>query len=74
MDVAAKQSYNDRLVFIAYNIVWWIPAVLTFIGIIDYRTGFFAFLGITIIRAAANLYRNNMLTPERGEFFPLRSP
>jgi NADPH:quinone reductase-like Zn-dependent oxidoreductase len=43
-------------------------------GIIDYRTGFFTFFVITIIRAGANLYRNNLLEPEQAESFPLRSP
>ena len=72
--VSVKPSFTNRLIFIAYNVVWWIPIVLPFIGIIDYRTGFIAFFVITIIRAAANLYRNNVLTPEQAECFPLRAP
>ena len=73
-DTSVKQSVTNRLIFIAYNIVWWIPIVLPFTGIIDYRTGFVAFFVVTIIRAAANLYRNNVLTPKQAESFPLRAP
>jgi hypothetical protein len=72
--VPVKQSFASRLIFIAYNLVWWLPILLTFVGIIDYRTGFVAFFAITIIRAGANLYRNNVLTPEQAESFPLRAP
>ena len=71
---SVKQSFPSRLIFIAYNVVWWIPVVLPFIKIIDYRTGFIAFFVVTMIRAGANLYRNNVLKPEQAESFPLRSP
>jgi len=69
-----QQSFTNRLIFIAYNVVWWIPIVLPFTGLIDYRTGFIAFFVITIIRAAVNLYRNNVLKPEQADSFPLRAP
>ena len=72
--VSVKQSFTNRLIYVAYNVVWWIPVVLALVGTIDYRTGFVAFFIITIIRAAANLYRNNVLEPEQAESFPLRSP
>ena len=72
--VSVKQSFTNRLIFIAYNVVWWIPIVLPFIGAIDYRTGFIAFFVVTVIRAGANLYRNNVLKPEQAESFPLRAP
>jgi len=72
--VSVKPSATNRLIFIAYNVVWWIPVLLPFTGIIDYHTGFIAFFVITIIRAGANLYRNNALEPEQAESFPLRSP
>ena len=72
--VSVKQSFANRLTFIAYNVVWWIPIVLPFTKTIDYRTGFVAFFVVTIIRAAANLYRNNVLKPEQAESFPLRAP
>ena len=73
-DVPLTQSFASRFIYIAYNVIWWVPIVLPFIKIIDYRTGFVAFFAITITRAVANLYRNNVLTPEQGEYFPLRAP
>jgi hypothetical protein len=72
--VSVKQSLTNRFIFIVYNVVWWIPVVLPFTRTIDYRTGFIAFFVVTIIRAVANLYRNNVLTPEQAENFPLRAP
>jgi hypothetical protein len=73
-DEPVKQSLLNRLIFIAYNVIWWIPVVLPFTKAIDYRTGFIAFLVITIIRAIANLFRNNVLKGEQAEYFPLRAP
>jgi len=73
-NVPVKQSLTNRLIFIAYNVIWWIPIVLPFTKAIDYRTGFIAFLVITIIRAIANLFRNNVLKGEQAEYFPLRAP
>ena len=72
--VQSKQSFINRLIYIVWNVVWWIPIVLPFTKIIDYRTGFIAFLAITIIRAIANLFRNNILKGEQAEYFPLRAP
>ena len=69
-----RLSAPQRLVLIAYNVIWWIPIVLPFTGAIDYSAGFLAFLAITLIRAGANVYRNNVLTIEQAETFPLRSP
>ena len=71
---SAKPSFANRLTFVAYNVVWWIPALLPFTKIVDFRTGFIAFFVVTVIRAGANLYRNNFLTPEQGVSFPFRSP
>ena len=59
-------SFANWLTFVAYNVVWWIPVVLPFTKIIDYRTGFIAFFVVTVIRAGANLYRNNVLTLEQA--------
>jgi hypothetical protein len=73
-DVSIKPSTANRIIFIACNLIWWIPVVLPFTGIIDYRTGFIAFLVVTLIRAGANLYRNNVLSLEQAESFPLRAP
>ena len=58
----------------AYNIVYWVPIILPFTGVIDYRTGMIAFLGVIVVRGIANLIRNNVLTPEQGQTFPLRIP
>jgi len=69
-----EQSAGNRLIVFVYNLVWWIPIVLPFTSLIDYRTGFIAFLAITGFRAAANIFRNNFLSPEQAEVFPLRSP
>ena len=72
--VSVNQSLINQIIYIAYNVIWWIPIVLPFTKIIDYRTGFIAFFIITVIRAVANLYRNNFLTLEQAESFPLRAP
>ena len=72
--VTGKQSFTNRLILIAYNVVWWIPVLFPFTGLIDYRTGFVAFFVITIVRAGLNLYRNNVLEPEQGASFPFRAP
>jgi hypothetical protein len=69
-----KESFASRLVFTAYNVVWWIPVVLPFARVMNYRTGFIAFFIVTAVRAAANLYRNNALTLEQAEIFPFRAP
>ena len=72
--VSVEQSFTSQLVFVIYNVAWWLPVVLRIFGKIDYGTAFWAFFVYTLIRAAANLYRNNALTPEQAESFPLRSP
>ena len=63
-----------RFIFFVYNIVYWVPIVLPFIPLMDYRTGFITFFSIVVIRAIVNAYRNNFLTLEQGERFPLRIP
>ena len=68
------QASTHKLVMTVYNVVWWVPVVLPVIRVIDYRTGFFAFLMIAIIRVAVNMIRNNVLSPEHADAFPLRSP
>lgn len=72
--VPGNEGITHRLILVAYNLVWWLPVVLPLARVIDYRAGFTLFLAITLVRAAVNLIRNNVLTPEQGEFFPLRSP
>jgi hypothetical protein len=68
------RSPLHKLITTIYNLIWWVPLVLVLTKVIDYRTGSISFAAITLFRAAANLYRNNLLPPERGESFPLRSP
>ena len=72
--VSVKPGLANRLIFITYNVIWWIPILLGFTKVIDYHTAFLAFLVITIIRATANLIRNNFLTLEQAEIFPFRAP
>ena len=67
-------SHPLNLIFVAYNVIYWIPLILPFTGVIDYRTGFIAFFVVIVIRAIANIYRNNILRPEKAEVFPLRIP
>ena len=63
-----------NLIFIAYNIVYWLPIVLAFTPVIGYHTGFIAFFGIIVFRAFANVIRNNFLTLEQAEVYPFRIP
>ena len=74
--VPAKLRFTHplNLTMMAYNIVWWIPIILPFIKVIDYRTGFIAFFVVTVIRLIANLIRANFLKGEQAESFPLRAP
>ena len=72
--VKLRFTHPLNLIFVAYNVVYWIPMILPFTKIIDYRTGFIAVFVVIIIRAIANLYRNNFLTLEQAEIFPLRIP
>ena len=72
-DRPVKKSLTHRLVYIAYNIFWWIPIALAITKIIDYRTAFIALFVLTALRAVVNLYRNNVLNPEQAESFPLRA-
>ena len=72
--VSAKQSSTGRIIYITYNVVYWLPILLTVTKVIDYRTGFITFSLILIVRAIANLYRNNVPAAEQGEYFALRSP
>ncbi len=70
----AQPGAANRLVLVTYNLIWWVPIVLGFVKVIDYQAAFITFLTITIFRAIANAVRNNLLTPEQAETFPLRSP
>ncbi len=71
---AVQLGGSDRVVLIAYNLVWWLPIPAAVFGAISYDAGFVCFLLITAARAAVNGYRVNVLPVERGIRFPLRSP
>ena len=68
-----KESLTRRLIYIAYNIFWWIPVALAVFKIVDYWTAFIALFVLTFVRAVVNLYRNNFLSPEQAKSFPLRA-
>lgn len=72
-DIPAKESSIRQFIYIAYNLIWWIPIVLAVFKIIDYWTAFIALLILTAIRAVVNLYRNNVLNSMQAESFPLRA-
>lgn len=71
--VSGEQSTSNRLTYIAYNAVWWIPILLVLIGVIDPAAGFISFTIITVLRLVANLYRNNVMDPEQAVTFPFRA-
>ena len=73
-DVSVKPGFTNQLIFLTYNIVFWIPVVLSLVKAIDYGTGLLAFTVIIVLRAIANLYRNNVLKPEQAQNFPFRAP
>ena len=66
-------THPFNLIMIAY-VIWWIPIILPFTGLIDYNAGFIAFFIITVIRLGANILRNNIVGLEQAVEFPLRSP
>ena len=70
----AQPGPLNRLVLVVYNLVWWVPIVLGFVKVLDYPVAFATFFAITMVRAVANLVRNNFLTLEQAELCPFRSP
>ncbi len=72
--VPAQAGLLSRLVYAAYNILYWAPIVLPLTRRMEYRTGFMVLFAVLIFRSAANLYRNNFLRLEQAEVFPFRSP
>jgi len=69
-----KMSNGARLIYIGYNAIWWLPVVLVVLSVWSYRAGAVGFVVVTVFRALANLYRNNVLSIEAARRFPLRSP
>jgi len=68
-----KAKAPNPLIYLSFNAIWWIPIILTFVGVIDYHAGFVSFSLITLVRLIANVSRNNLLSLERAESFPFRS-
>ena len=68
------RSAGARLVYISYNVVWWLPVVFVIFGVWTYRTGAIGFVVVTVLRALTNLYRNNVLPIDAAQRFPLRAP
>jgi hypothetical protein len=73
-DVPVQESLTSKIIMVIYNVVWFVPVVLGLTKVIDYRTATIAMFVVTMLRAVANLYRNNVLKGEQAEYFPLRSP
>lgn len=69
-----KMSTGARLIYIGYNVIWWLPVVLVVLGVWSYPAGAVGFVVVTVFRALANLYRNNVLSIEAARLFPLRAP
>lgn len=67
-------STSARLIYIAYNVIWWLPVVFVALGVWSYQVGAVGFVVVTILRALINLYRNNVLSTEAAQDFPLRAP
>ena len=64
----------DRLIFVTYNLIWWVPVLLVVVGIVSFWAGSLGFLVVSVLRAVVNVYRNNVLPVEAAQRFPLRSP
>ncbi len=73
-DEPIRESTAGKIITIVYNVVWWLPLVLVLTRAIDYRAGSIGMFAITMLRAAANVYRLNVLKGEQAEGFPLRAP
>lgn len=61
-------------ILIVYNAVYWIPMLLPWTSLMSYRQGVIGLVILIGVRAAANVYRNNFMTLDRAEIFPLRIP
>ncbi|MHC5037400.1 MAG: hypothetical protein ACYTHM_08815 [Planctomycetota bacterium] len=72
--VSFKETVVNRIIFVAYNVVWWIPVPFPFIGVISYKSGFILVAAITSFRLIANVFRVNVLSLERAVSFPFRIP
>ncbi len=73
-DGPVEQNIIERLIFIIYNLVYWLPLVLTITKTIDYRMGIITFAAIIAVRTVLNWYRVNILSLEQAQRFPFRAP
>ncbi len=73
-DKKIENGTINLIIMIVYNVVWWLPIILSFSKVMEYKTGFISFFVITIIRAIFNLFRNNILKGDTAEKFPFRAP
>jgi hypothetical protein len=71
--VSVKQGCAFSLIKIAYNAVFFVPIVLTFMKTIEYGPAFIAFTAVIVVRLSANLFLNNVLDPEQAERYPFQA-
>ena len=65
---------TERLLFIGYNVVWWVPLALPLFTPVSYYAGAVLFVATTVLRAIINVYRINFMAIEAAQRFPLRIP
>jgi len=61
-------------ILVVYNLVYWVPIALPFTDAMTYRAGVIGIAVLIAVRATANLVRNNLLSLDQAEVFPLRIP
>jgi hypothetical protein len=72
--IKLDRAHPLSIVFVAYNVIYWLPFVLALTPLIGYKAGSIGFFCIVMFRAVANLVRNNFLTLEQAEVYPFRIP
>lgn len=65
---------RERLIFMAYNPVWWVPIVRAIVGAISYWGRHARVLHPDAIRALLHAYLINVMPAEAAQRFPLRIP
>ena len=73
VSIKGKVTNLFSLIRMVYNVIWWVPLVLAFTRVIDYRAGFILFFAVTALRLCINLYVNYALDLEKFERFPLKA-
>ena len=67
-------SSTERLLFIGYNVLWWVPLALALFTPVSYHAGAVLFVATTALRALINVYRINVMPIDAAQRFPLRIP